>query len=84
MKCIGMLNDILMDNPENDKALYRKGRVLIIQKEYGKAKETLEELIKVCKKKRLIIPKDVPNLIKQCNDAINAVYKSMCKYMFSN
>ena len=55
----------------------------MLLKDYEKAKEAFEEYVKLCKKKMLVLSKDVPKFIKQCNDVINADLKSMCEKMFS-
>ena len=50
---------VLELDPENDKALYRKAQALKMTKNFVKAKETLEQLIKVCSNSGKPVPKGI-------------------------
>ena len=76
--------DIVLElDPENDKAMYRKAQALKKAKNFSKAKDTLEELVKVSKKKSKPIPKDVAEDMKLCQEMLKN-YDLKAKAMYEN
>ena len=82
-KIIHYLDIVLELDPENDKALYRKGQAFKHLKKFQSAKDTFEELVKVQTKKQQPVPKDVYEDIKNCSKIVQNSAKQ-AKDMYSN
>ena len=82
-KILKYLDIVLELDPENDKALYRKGQALKHMKDFEKSKDIFEELVKIQTKKKQPIPKDVLEDIKNLSLILKNSEKQ-AKDMYAN
>jgi len=82
-KILKYLDIVLELDPENDKALYRKGQAFKHMKDFEKSKDIFEELVKIQTKKKQPIPKDVLEDIKNLSLILKNSEKQ-AKDMYAN